>query len=54
MSEFEVYVQGKFYKTVSAENTGEVLRIVISDIGAGLVPDFNPEEAHNIRIVNKP
>lgn len=52
MAQFDVYVQEKLYKTITAENTGEVLKIVSNDIAAGIVPDFKPEEAHNIRIVN--
>lgn len=51
MAQFDVYVQEKLYKTITAETTGEVLGVVSNDIAAGLVPDFNPEEAHNIRIV---
>lgn len=53
MSEFEIYVQEKYYKTVTAENTGEALKIVSADIASGVVPGFDPTAAHNIRIERK-
>lgn len=47
---FNVSVQGSFYRTVTAPNTGAALMAVIADMNAGLVPDFNPNEPHNIVI----
>lgn len=49
--QFDVSVQGAFYKTVSASNTGEALKTVISDIAAGLVT-VNQAQPHNIVITN--
>ena len=46
--QFNVSVQGSFYKTVAAPNTGVVLSIVAEDIAAGLVPDFDPAADHDI------
>jgi hypothetical protein len=48
--QFDVSIQGKPYKTIEASNTGAVLFIVAKDIGAGLVPDFNPAQPHDIVI----
>lgn len=48
--DFNVSVQGSFYRTITAPNTGAALMTVISDIGAGLVPNFNANAAHNIVI----
>lgn len=44
---FDVSVQGVFYKTMTAPNTGEALKTVIADISAGLVP-LNLNQPHNI------
>jgi len=49
---FDISVQGKFYKTVEAPNTGAVLNIAAEDIAAGLVPDFDASEPHDISITH--
>ena len=48
--QFNVSVQGSFYKTIEAPNTGVVLALVAADIAAGLVPDFDPAANHDIVI----
>lgn len=48
--QFNVSVQGKPYKIITAPNTGVVLSIVAEDIAAGRVPDFDSAAAHNIVI----
>lgn len=50
LKQFLVSVQGKEYKTIEAPNTGAVLTIVAQDIHAGLVPDFDPDEPHDVMI----
>lgn len=47
---FDISVQGKFYKTVEAPNTGAVLNIAAEDIAAGVVPDFDHDQPHDIVI----
>lgn len=47
---FDISVQGKFYKTVEAPNTGSVLALVAGDIAAGRVPDLDTDEPHDISI----
>ena len=49
--EFNVSVQGAFYKTLSAVNTGAALTIVAEDIAAGRVPGFDETKPHNISII---
>lgn len=53
MSQFDVFVQDSFYKTISAKNTGEVLAIVARDIKGGLVPGFDSTKDQNLRVVLK-
>lgn len=48
--EFNVSVQGAFYKTLSAVNTGAALTLVAEDIAAGRVPHFDATQPHNISI----
>lgn len=48
--EFNVTVQGAFYKTVEAPNTGAALTIVAEDIAAGRVSHFDATQPHNISI----
>ena len=48
--EFNVSVQGAFYKTLAAANTGAALSAVAEDIAAGLVPGFDETKPHNISI----
>ena len=50
---FDVSVQGSFYKTIEAENTGAVLSAVANDIANNEVPNFVPGQPHNIVIVPK-
>ena len=53
MSQFDVFVQDSFYKTISAKNTGEVLSIVARDVKQGLVANFDSSKNQNIKIVLK-
>ena len=53
MKKFDVFVQGKFYKTLSANHVGSVLSMVANDIQQGLVPGFDSSKDHNIKIVTK-
>jgi hypothetical protein len=48
--QFNVSVQGRPYKTITAENTTAVIVAVSNDIKAGLVPDFNPAADQDIVI----
>jgi hypothetical protein len=48
--QFDVLIQNRFYKTISAANTGEVLAVIAKDISAGIVPDFDGALPHNIVI----
>lgn len=48
--DFNVTIQGRFYKTLTAANTTEVLRQITHDIAAGLVPEFDQNAPHNISI----
>lgn len=48
---FNVSVQGNFYKTVTAPNTGSALAAVSVDILNGLVPNLNPDLPHDILVV---
>ena len=41
--QFDVSVQGTFYKTITAPNTGSALAAVSTDIANGLVPNLNPD-----------
>jgi len=50
--QFDVFVQGNFYKYLVAKNSGEVLAMVARDIKAGLVPGFDPSKNHNIKIIS--
>lgn len=52
--EFNVTIQGTFYKTVDAVNTGSAVFIAALDIANGVVPGFNPNEPHNIVITPVP
>lgn len=53
MTQFDVFVQGKFYKTVSAKNTGDALALVARDIQKGLVSGFDSSKSHNVKVVRK-
>lgn len=46
---FDVYIQDKFYQTIEANNTGEVLTQVAIDISQGKV-EVNPNFPQNIKI----
>ena len=50
--QYNVYVQETFYKTIEAENTGDVLREVTIDISQGKVALDNTI-SQNIRIEPK-
>jgi hypothetical protein len=45
---YEVTVQGRFYKVMSGESTDKVLSQAIRDIEQGLVEGYNPSEPNNI------
>lgn len=51
--EFNVSVQGGFYKTITAANTGAALGQVIKDIADSLVPNFDASKPHNI-VITRP
>jgi hypothetical protein len=53
MKNFEVSVQGKVYKTVSAKNVGEVLGVVAKDMKNGAVAHYDSSKSANVRIVSK-
>lgn len=48
---FDVYVQDKFYKVIEASNVADVLRAVGQDITNNLVPDFDKDRNHDVKIV---
>jgi hypothetical protein len=50
LKQFEVSVQGQVYKTIEAQNTGAALALIARDIAAGVVPDFDPDQPHDIVI----
>lgn len=49
MNQYEVYIQDNFYKIISANNTGEVLKIVAKDIEDG-IPAMDYSSPHRIKI----
>lgn len=51
MKQYDVYVQGKFYKTISAKNTGEVLAVVGNDIRNNVVVGVDHNKNHDVKIV---
>jgi hypothetical protein len=51
---FDVSVQGSFYKTIEAPNTGTALTLVSLDISNGLVPNFNVSAPSNVVITPQP
>jgi Ca2+-binding EF-hand superfamily protein len=51
--QFDVFVQGKLYKSLAAKNSGEVLAIVARDIKKSLVPGFDSSKSHDIKVVPK-
>lgn len=51
--QFNVYVQGKFHKLMTARNAGEALVMVARDVKSGAVAGFNPAKDHDIKIVAK-
>jgi Ca2+-binding EF-hand superfamily protein len=51
--QFDVFVQGNFYKSLAAKNSGEVLAIVARDIKKSLVPGFDSSKNHDIKVVPK-
>lgn len=51
--EFDVSVQGNFYRKIVAPNTGAALAQIIKDISDNLVPGFDPEKPHSV-ILSKP
>lgn len=51
---FDVSLQGAFYKTITAPNTGAALVVVSSDIAAGLVPNLVANAPHNIVVTPLP
>lgn len=51
MTNFDVFVQGFFYKTISAKSAGDVLGIIGKEISDGTVPGFDPLKQHDIKIV---
>ena len=51
---FNVTVQGQFYKTIDAPNTGAALAKISHDIAAGLVTHLDPDAAHDISITPQP
>lgn len=52
--QFDVSVQGSFYKTITAMNTGSALAAVSIDLANGLVPNLNPDLPHSISIISQP
>jgi hypothetical protein len=50
---FDVFVQGNYYKEVTAKNAGDALAIVAGDIQKNLVPGFDSSRNHEIRLVSK-
>ena len=52
LKQFNVTVQGRAYKVITAANTGAALAAVIEDIKAGVVPDFDVNQPHDIQITN--
>lgn len=51
--QYDVSVQGNFYKTIEAPNTGAALSAVSNDIANGLVPNFDPDADHDIVLTPK-
>jgi hypothetical protein len=50
MARYDVYVQGKFYKTIEAPYTNNVLTQVTLDLADGLVPDYDETKPQNIEL----
>lgn len=48
LMDYDVSIQGKFYKTISGDSTDKVLTQVIRDIEAGMVEGHNPSEPNNV------
>lgn len=53
MKQYDVYIQGKFYKTISAKNTGEVLAVVGNDIKTNAVVGIDYNKSHDVKIVTR-
>jgi hypothetical protein len=53
MQSYDVYVQDKFFATLSGEYTSDVLNQVTNAIQNGDVPDFDPDQPHSIRLEPK-
>jgi hypothetical protein len=51
MKSYEVNIQEKFYKTITAANIQEVLSQISEDIKQNLVPEFDSTKPQNIRVV---
>lgn len=47
---FNVSVQGNFYKSITAANTGAALSLVSADIANGLVPNYDASLPQNVVI----
>lgn len=53
MHRYEVYIQNNFYKTIEAEDTDDVLKIVSQDI-QDHIPEMDYEQDHQISITQLP
>jgi len=51
MKTYNVYVQDKFFKTVTDINVGVILGKISKDIQENLVPDFDSTKDQNIKII---
>jgi len=50
MKKYNVFVQGKFYKTVEMEFINDILSQVNEDISNNLVSDYDPNVPANIKV----
>jgi hypothetical protein len=50
MKKYDVFVQGKFYKTVEMEFINDILSQINEDISNNLVSDYDPSLPPNINI----
>lgn len=45
---YDIFIQGRFYRTISGESTDKALSQVVREIKAGVVEGHNPSEPNNI------
>lgn len=48
----EIYIQGKYHKTVDVPYTSDAINIATNDILNNVVAGFDPEKPHSIEIKN--